>query len=48
MSRQILIGISLILAVVIGALGWQLVQERRQPDGLQISVDDKGLSVKAH
>lgn len=34
------------LAVVAGVLGYQLYQERKQPDGVQILVGPNGVKIE--
>lgn len=46
MSRQILVGLVVVLAAGAAVLAWQLYEERRQPDGVEISIGDHGVSVK--
>lgn len=46
MSRQMLVAVVAVLAVAVGVLGWQLHEERKQRDGVEISIGSNGLSVK--
>lgn len=46
MSREILMGIVLVLLVGIGALGWSLYEEKKKPDGVEISVGRNGVSIQ--
>lgn len=46
MSRQILTGLVVVLLAGVGVLAWQLHEERKQPDGVEISIGQHGLSVK--
>lgn len=46
MSRQMLIALVVVLVAGCGALAWQLHEERKQPDGVEISIGSHGLSVK--
>lgn len=46
MSRQILVATVVLLTVAVGALAWQLHEERKQPDGVEISIGSNGVSVK--
>jgi hypothetical protein len=34
------------LAVIVGVLGYQLYQSRKQPEGLQINVGPDGLKIQ--
>ena len=34
------------LAVVVAVLGYQLYQERRQPEGVQINIGPGGLTIE--
>lgn len=46
MSREILLGLVVVLLAGIGVLAWELHQEKKQPDGVEISIGQHGLSVK--
>lgn len=46
MSRQLLIGLVVVLLAGVGVLAWELHEERKQPDGVEISIGQHGLSVK--
>lgn len=46
MSRQMLIGLVVLLAVGVGVLGYSLYQEKKQPDGVQINLGPNGVSVE--
>ena len=46
MNRNILILAICVLAIVGAVLGYQLYEERRQPDGVQITVGPGGLSIE--
>lgn len=46
MTRGSLIALVVVLAAGIGALAWQLHQERRQPDGVEISIGNHGVSIE--
>lgn len=46
MNRNILILAICALAILGAVLGYQLYEERRQPDGVQIIVGPGGLSVE--
>ncbi len=46
MSRGILVTVVVLLAAGIGVLGYQLYQEKKQPDGVEISIGKNGLSVE--
>mgnify|MGYP000851702464 CR=1 FL=1 len=46
MSREMLMGVVMVLLVGIGALGWSLYEEKKQPDGVEISVGRNGVSIQ--
>lgn len=46
MSRQVLIGVVVVLAVGVGVLGYSLYQEKKQPDGVEITVGRDGVSIQ--
>lgn len=46
MNRQILVAAVVLLAVGVGVLGYQLYEERKQPDGVEISIGENGVSVE--
>ena len=46
MSRQVLLGLVVVLVAAVGVLAWELREERKQPDGVEISIGRQGLSVK--
>ena len=46
MNRNILILAICALAILGAVLGYQLYEERRQPDGVQIIVGPGGLSIE--
>lgn len=46
MSRQVLLGLVVLLVAGVGVLAWQLHEERKEPDGIEISIGQHGLSVK--
>lgn len=46
MNRQMLVAVIVLLAAGIGVLGYQLYQEKKQPDGVEISIGEKGVSVE--
>jgi hypothetical protein len=45
-NRNLLFMIIGALVVVVGVLSYNLYQDRRQPDGLQINVGPNGLKVQ--
>lgn len=47
MNRNVVTLIIVLLAVATAVLGYQLYQERQQKSGVDISVGDHGISVKA-
>jgi len=46
MNRQMLIAIIVLLAAGVGILGYQLYEEKKQPNGVEISIGKKGVSVE--
>ncbi len=46
MSRGILVTIVVLLAAGIGVLGYQLYEEKKQPNGVEISIGENGVSVE--
>ena len=46
MSRNVLFLIIGALAVGIAVLGYNLYQEKKQPDGVQINIGPDGLKIK--
>ena len=45
-NRNVLFLIIGALVVTAGVLGYNLYQEKKQPDGVEISVGKNGLSIK--
>lgn len=45
-SRNILFVIVGALIVIVGVLGYNLYQEKKQPDGLSINVGPGGLKIE--
>jgi hypothetical protein len=41
-----LVAVIVLLAAGVGVLGYQLYQEKKQPDGVEISIGEKGVSVE--
>lgn len=46
MNRNLLLGLLVLAAIVIGALGWKVYEDNRQPKGVQIDVGPRGLSIE--
>ncbi len=46
MPRNILFAIIGALVVATGVLAYNLYQERKQPDGVQISIGSRGITVE--
>lgn len=46
MNRQMLVAVIVLLAAGVGVLGYQLYQEKKQPNGVEISIGEKGVSVE--
>jgi predicted negative regulator of RcsB-dependent stress response len=47
MNRNIAMLVIAVLAIATAVLGYQLYQERHQKSGVDISIGDRGISVKA-
>ena len=45
-SRNLLLVLVLVLVAALAVTGYSLYQERKQPDGVEISVGKNGLSIK--
>ncbi|OYW68466.1 MAG: hypothetical protein B7Z40_02840 [Bosea sp. 12-68-7] len=45
-SRQVLVALVVALVIGLAATGYALYQEKRQPEGVEISVGKNGLSIK--
>lgn len=45
-SRNLLLVLVLVLVAALAATGYSLYQEKKQPDGVEISVGRNGLSIK--
>ena len=46
LSRNLLAVLVLILVAALAVTGYSLYQEKKQPDGVEISVGRNGLSIK--
>ena len=46
MTRSVLIALVVVLAAGVGVLAWQLHDERKPPDGVEISIGDHGVSIE--
>ena len=45
-SRNLLVALVVLLLAGLAATGYALYQEKKQPDGVQISIGKDGLSIK--
>jgi hypothetical protein len=45
-SRNLLVVLVLVLVAALAVTGYSLYQEKKQPDGIEISVGKNGLSIK--
>jgi hypothetical protein len=45
-SRNLLIALVVLLVAGLAATGYALYEEKKQPDGVEISVGKNGLSIK--
>jgi len=45
-SRQLLVVLVVVLVAGLAVTGYSLYQEKKQPDGVEISVGKNGLSIK--
>ncbi len=46
MPRNLVYVLVAVLAVTSAVFGYQLWRERRQPEGVEIRIDDHGLSIE--
>lgn len=46
MTRSVLIALVAVLAAGVGVLAWQLHEERKPADGVEISIGDHGVSIE--
>lgn len=46
LSRNVLAVLVLILVAALAATGYSLYQERKKPEGVEISVGNKGISIE--
>jgi hypothetical protein len=46
MNRKLLYLICGALGVVVVILGYQVYQDRQKPDGVEIKIDDSGISIQ--
>ncbi|CAM5213635.1 putative protein OS=Bosea thiooxidans OX=53254 GN=SAMN05660750_01830 PE=4 SV=1 [Bosea thiooxidans] len=45
-SRNLLVVLIVVLVAALAVTGYSLYQEKKQPDGVEISVGKNGLSIK--
>jgi hypothetical protein len=48
MSRNLLYGICAVFGVVVVVLGYQVYQDRQKPKGVEIKIDDNGISIQGN
>ena len=48
MSRNLLYLICVALAGVVAVLGYQVYQERQKPNGVELRIDDNGISIQGN
>lgn len=46
MNRNLVYVVVAVLVVAAAALGYQLYRERQKPEGVEIRLDDHGLSIE--
>lgn len=46
MTRGVLAGLVVVLAAGVAVLAWRLHEERKQPEGVEISIGDRGVSIE--
>lgn len=46
MRREVLYGVIAVLVVAVGVLGWMVWDAQREPEGVEIRLDDKGISIE--
>jgi len=48
MNRKLLYLICGVLGVAVVVLGYQVYQERQKPNGVEIKIDDSGISIQGN
>ncbi len=48
MSRNLLYAICLVLGVAVVVFGYQVYQDRQKPDGVEIKINDNGISIQGN
>ncbi|MES2844481.1 MAG: hypothetical protein V4804_00840 [Pseudomonadota bacterium] len=48
MNRNVLYLLLGVAIAVAGFLGWQLYEENRQPDGIEIDIGEDGLTIESN
>jgi hypothetical protein len=48
MNRRLLYLICGALGVVVVVLGYQVYQDRQKPNGVEIKIDDSGISIQGN
>lgn len=48
MSRNLLYGICAVFGVVIVVLGYMVYEDRRKAKGVEIKIDDSGISIQGN
>ena len=46
LSRNTLYLIVCVLAIVVVVIGYQLYQDRKKPEGVQINIGEKGITIQ--
>jgi hypothetical protein len=48
MSRNLLYAITAVFGVAAVVLGYQVYQDRQKPNGVEIKIDDNGISIQGN
>ncbi|HUQ37732.1 MAG TPA: hypothetical protein VM144_15280 [Aestuariivirga sp.] len=48
MSRNLLYAITAVFGVAVVVLGYQVYQDRQKPNGVEIKIDDNGISIQGN
>ncbi|MBZ0259875.1 MAG: hypothetical protein K8F90_04675 [Hyphomicrobiales bacterium] len=48
MSRNLLYAITAVFGVAVVVLGYMVYEDRKKPDGVEIKIDDNGISIQGN
>jgi hypothetical protein len=48
MNRNLLYAICAVFGVAVVVLGYQVYQDRQKPNGVEIKIDDNGISIQGN